>query len=61
MRKYLAKIDWNNILKNKTTTECWNVFKRKIDCIVSKFDPLKKTWETVKKKHLPKEAIRKIK
>ena len=25
MREYLAKIDWNNTLKNKTATECWNI------------------------------------
>ena len=27
MREYLAKIDWNNTLKNKTPTECWNILK----------------------------------
>ena len=27
MRKYLAKIDWNNTLENKTPTECWNILK----------------------------------
>ena len=27
MREYLAKIDWNNTLKNKTATECWNILK----------------------------------
>ena len=29
MRKYLAKIDWNNTLENKTATECWNILKGK--------------------------------
>ena len=28
MREYLAKIDWNNTLKNKTATECRNIFTR---------------------------------
>ena len=28
MREYLAKIDWNKTLKNKTATECWNILKR---------------------------------
>ena len=37
MRKYLAKLDWNSMLMNKTAIECWN-----------------------RKKHLSKEAIRKI-
>ena len=32
MREYLAKIDWNNTLKNKTATECWNILKSEIDC-----------------------------
>ena len=37
MRKYSAKIDWNNTLKNMIAPESWN-----IDCIVDKFVPLKK-------------------
>ena len=60
MRKYLAKIDWKNTLENKTATECLNILKSEIYCIVDKFVPLKK-GETVKKKHLSKVAIRKIK
>ena len=43
MRKYLAKIDWNNILKNKIATECWNILHGEIYCIVDKFVPLKKS------------------
>ena len=27
MRKYLAKLDWNNMLMNKTAIECWNILK----------------------------------
>ena len=42
MRKYLAKIDWNNALENKTATTCWNILKSEIDCIVEKYVPLKK-------------------
>ena len=61
MRKYLAKIDWNNTLENKTATECWNILKSEIDCIVETFVPLKKQGKRSKKKHLSKEAIRKIK
>ena len=41
MRKHLAKIDWNNTLENKTATECWNILKREIVCIVEQFVPLK--------------------
>ena len=61
MRKYLAKIDWNNTRENKTATECWNILKIEIDCIVEKSVPLKKTGKRSKKKHLSKEAIRKFK
>ena len=61
MREYLAKIDWNNTLKNKTATEGWNILKSEIDCVVDKFVPLKKQGKRSKKKHLSKEAIRKIK
>ena len=51
MKEYLAKIDWNNILKNKTATECWNILKSEIDCVVDNFVPLK-TGETVKEETL---------
>ena len=36
MRKYLAKIDWNNTLKNKTATECWNILKSEIYYLIDK-------------------------
>ena len=61
MRKYLAKIDWNNTLESKTATECWNILKSDIECIVEKCVPLKKQGKRSKKKHLSKEAIRKSK
>ena len=61
MRKHLPKINWNNTLENKTATECWNILKSEIDCIVEQFVPLKKQGKRSKKKHLSKEAIRKIK
>ena len=61
MREYLAKINWNNTLKNKTATECWNILKSEIDCVVDKFVPLKKQGKPSNKKHLSKEALRKIK
>ena len=61
MRKHLAKLDWNNTLENKTATECWNILKVEIDCIVEQFVPLKKQGKRSKKKYLSKEAIRKIK
>ena len=41
MRKYLAKIDSNNTLKDKTVPKCWNILKCEIDCIVDQCFPLK--------------------
>ena len=36
MRKYLAKLDWNNMLMNKTAIECWNILKYEIESIINK-------------------------
>ena len=58
MRTYLAHIDWNNLLKNKTATECWTCLKYEIEDIISKFVPLRKQGKRSRKKHLSKEAIR---
>ena len=41
MRKYLAKLDWNNMLLNKTAVECWNIIKYDIEFIIDKCVPLK--------------------
>ena len=47
MRKYLAKLDWNNMLINKTAIECWNILKYEIESIIDKFVLLKKTRKMV--------------
>ena len=60
MRKYLAKLDWNNMLINKTALECWNILKYEIQSIINKIVPLEKQGKRSRKKHLLKEAIRKI-
>ena len=60
MRKYLAKLDWNNMLMNKTSIECWNILKCEIESSIVKFVPLKKQGKRSRKKHLSKEPIRKI-
>ena len=61
MRTYLAKLDWNNMLMNKTAIECWNILKYEIESIIDKCVPLKKKQgKRSRKKHLSKEAIRKI-
>ena len=60
MRKYLANIDWNNMLRNKTAIECWNILKYEIGSIIDQFVPLKKNKQKQsRKKHLSKEAIKK--
>ena len=60
MRTYLSNIDWNNLLKNKTSTECWTCLKYEIEGIIEKFIPLRKQGKRSRKKLLSKEAIRKI-
>ena len=41
MRKYLAKLDWNNMLMNKNAIECWNILKYEIESIIDTFVPSK--------------------
>ena len=50
------------MLRNKTAIECWNILKydELIESIIDKFVPLKKQGKRSRKKHLSKEAIRKI-
>ena len=31
IRKRLPHIDWNDKMKNKTATECWNILRGEID------------------------------
>ena len=48
------------MLMNKTAIECWNILNYEIESIIDKFVPLKKQGKRSRKKHLSKEAIRKI-
>ena len=57
MKKYLAKLDRNNMLRKKTAIECWNILKYEIESIIHKFVPLKKQGKPSRKKHLSKETI----
>ena len=41
MRKYLATLDWNDMLMNKTAVKCWNILKYEIESIIDTFFPLK--------------------
>ena len=48
------------MLMNKTAIECWNILKYEIEGIMDKFVPSKKRGKRSRKKHLSKEAFRKI-
>ena len=42
IRKRLAHIDWNDKMKNKTATECWNILRGEVDTAIDSFVPMKK-------------------
>ena len=52
MRKYLAKLDWNNMLMDKTATDCWSILKYELESVIDKFVPFKKQGKRSRKKHL---------
>ena len=52
-------IDWNDKMKNKTATECWNILRGETDSAIDGFVPMKKQGKQSKKKH-QKEDFRKI-
>ena len=60
IRKSLALIDWNDKMNNKTATECWNILRGELDSALDSYVPMKKQGKRYKKKHLSKEAFRKI-
>ena len=60
IRKSLALIDWNDKMNNKTATECWNILRGELDSAIDSYVPMKKQGKRYKKKHLSKEAFRKI-
>ena len=47
-------------MKNKMATEGWNILRGEIDSAIDSFDPMKKKGKLSKKKHMSKEAFRKI-
>ena len=59
-RASLALIDWNDKMNNKTATECWNILRGELDSAIDSYVPMKKQGKRSKKKHLSKEAFRKI-
>ena len=60
IRKSLARIDWNDKINNKTATKCWNILRGELDSAIDSYVPMKKQGKRSKKKHLSKEAFRKI-
>ena len=47
-------------MKNKTATSCWNILTGEQDSAMDSYVPVKKQGKRYKKKHLSKEAFRKI-
>ena len=47
-------------MKNKTAAECWNIVRGELDNAIDSYVPMKKQGKRSKKKHLSKEAFRKI-
>ena len=60
IRKRLTLIDWNDKMKNKTAAECRNIVRGELDNAIDSYVPMKKQGQRSKKKHLSKEAFRKI-
>ena len=59
IRKRLAHIDWNDKMKNKTATECWNILRGDIDSAIDSFVPMKKARETVEEETSVKTGFQK--
>ena len=60
IRKSLAHVDWDEKMKNKTATECWDILRGELDRAIDSYVPMKKQGKRSKKKHLSKEAFRKL-
>ena len=53
-------IHYKDQTRDKAAAECWNISKCELDSVVNRCVPLKKQGNRFKKKHLSKEAFRKI-
>ena len=47
-------------MKNKTARECWDILRGELDTAIDSYVPMKKQGKRSKKKHLSKEAFRKM-
>ena len=57
IRTCLAHIEWNDKMKNKTATECWNILRGELDSIIDRYVPMKKQGKRSRKKYLSKERL----
>ena len=55
IRKSLALIDWNDKMKNKTATECWNILRGELDS----YGPIEKARETIEEETSVKRGFQK--
>ena len=60
IRKSLAHVDWDEKMKNKTATECWDILRGKLDRAIDSYVPMTKQGKRSKKKHLSQEAFRRL-
>ena len=47
-------------MENKTATECWNIVRSELDSAIGRYVHMNNKGNSLKKKHLSKEAFRKI-
>ena len=59
-RNSLAHIYWNDKMKYKTATDCWNILRSELDSAIDRYVPMKKQGKRYKKKHLSKKAFRNV-
>ena len=43
IRKSLTLLDWNDKMKNKAATECWNILRGELDSAIDSYVPMKQT------------------
>ena len=58
--QFLRIIDGNDKMKNKTGTQCWDILKSELDCVINRYVPMKKQGKHSKKNNQSKEAFKKI-
>ena len=52
IRKSLAHIDWDEKMKNKTATECWDILRGELDRAIDSYVPMKKQGKHICQKRL---------